>query len=150
MYIEISNYKNNLYTDREERIIKDKTVSILKNYCIVDKFKLFYFSDGKYILVNDYAVINHHKTSKRLIKNLSKTIGIDNKKITVKFHIGAVTSKSMPTNSEELLDIIVSSCHIAKNKNMKYNLIDLDDPNSVEINYGIESSLAIISNYLSI
>mgnify|MGYP007048013477 CR=1 FL=1 len=30
MYIEISNYKNNLYTDREERIIKDKTVSILK------------------------------------------------------------------------------------------------------------------------
>ncbi|XMB68015.1 EAL domain-containing protein [Mycoplasmatota bacterium zrk1] len=150
LYIEMSELKENVYTDKEESIIRGKLISILKKYSKEYKFSLFYFSDEKYVLVNANTKINHRQLADRLINNLNKNIKIDNRKIKLKFHIGAAVSKSLPTNSEELLDIVISSCHIAKNRNTNYNLINLDNPNNVEKSYGIDDSNKIISHYLCI
>ncbi|QVK21100.1 EAL domain-containing protein [Mycoplasmatota bacterium] len=150
LYIEMSELKENVYTDKEESIIRGKLISILKKYSKEYMFSLFCFSDEKFVLVNREKKSNHHQLADRLINNLNKNIKIDNRKIKLKFHIGAVISKSLPTNSEDLLDIVISSCHIAKNRNTNYNLINLDNPNNVEKSYGIDDSNKIISHYLCI
>ncbi|XMB87292.1 EAL domain-containing protein [Mycoplasmatota bacterium WC44] len=152
-YLEIINLKNDpeIYTNKEKRILQRKIISILKEFCAEYNFNLFYFSDEKYVLVNRNTNVNYHHVFDTLINNLNKPIEIEDKEIILKLNIGSVTSKSLPTNAEELLDIIISSCHIAKNRNFNYYLIiDLDNPNNVEKSYGIDDSGAIISHYMCI
>ncbi|XMB87288.1 EAL domain-containing protein [Mycoplasmatota bacterium WC44] len=152
-YLEINNLKNDMktYAEKERRIVQSKIISILKEFCSKYNFNLFYFSQEKYVLLNSGINMDYQNAFEILINNLNKTIEFEDKKIELRVNIGAVTSKLLPTNAEELLDIIISSCYIAKNRNSNYYLImDLDNPNNIEKNYGIDDSSAIISHYMCI